>query len=771
MILLLLACEPTEDTGYVPHGSVAAGISAPLGEIVPYATDDEIATFARGQTVAKHRFTRAEGLGPGFNVEFCAACHERPVTGGSAGLYRNFYLGAGRTEDGAYLPGTSAGNTSGVVREYSYGADDYARPVVPDDTTILTQRNPIPFFGVGLLAQLSDEEILSRADLLDADGDGITGRPNYDRGFVGRFGRKSQTVSIEGFIRGPLNNHVGITSDPLSDERKAELPVDSSGGSAQLLKELAPLADGLSGWAQAAAPDAPLTDSDEIADPEMSEQDLFDLVSFSMLLAAPEIEELDADGREGQTLFDQLNCGGCHTPRLQSPRGPLPVYSDLLLHDMGDDLADGIEQGEATGSEFRTHPLWGITADGPFLHDGRAHTLHDAILAHDGEARASREAYEELLPPKQELVVGFLQTLGGRDQASPGLLVPGAAVPAVGEYGGPVAGLSDAQQAVFEAGRILFDTDFGISQGVGAPRYNGDSCRACHMDPVIGGAGPRSVNVMRHGILTDDGAFVVPAVGTVLHKLSILPGNPNRAQPEANIFEPRQTPHLFGLGLIEGIPVSTILANADEADTNGDGISGKPSWTDGARLGRFGWKAQVPTVAEFVRDAMSTELGMTVPTQDRLTFGKLWDDDGVADPEAPLGTLTAIETYLRFLGPPPRQAGEDTSLGEALFETAGCADCHTPSLDGVPLYSDLLLHELLPEGAVGIEDASANMREFRTAPLWGLAKTAPYLHDGSVDSIEDAILGHDGESTASRDTFAALSADDQAALLAFLGSL
>ena len=78
-------------------------------------------------------------------------------------------------------------------------------------------RNPIPFFDVGLLAEVSESEILQRVDEIDADGDGISGRANFDGGFVGRFGRKAQTVSIEGFIRGPLFNHLGITTDPLSE--------------------------------------------------------------------------------------------------------------------------------------------------------------------------------------------------------------------------------------------------------------------------------------------------------------------------------------------------------------------------------------------------------------------------------------------------------------------------------------------------------------------------------------------------------------------------
>ncbi len=287
------------------HGPIADDISAPMGAPVPFATPDQLATFAVGEQVAQKRFSRAEGLGPGFNVTFCGACHEKPVFGGAAGLYRNFNLAGRRTTDGAFLPAESAGNGSGVVRHYRLEDGMAPYPSIDSSNTIVGGRNPIAFFGVGLLAELEEEEILKRADPDDEDGDGISGRPNYDRGFVGRFGVKAQTVSIEGFIRGPLQNHLGITPDPLTDMQKAALPVSSAAPTAMRgpLRG-SPVGDWVHGLGQVAAPDGPLLDEDDIPDPELSTDDLFALVSWAMLLAAPEVEELTDQGKRGQRLFD-----------------------------------------------------------------------------------------------------------------------------------------------------------------------------------------------------------------------------------------------------------------------------------------------------------------------------------------------------------------------------------------------------------------------------------------------------------------------------------
>ncbi|RMF76423.1 MAG: hypothetical protein D6744_12335 [Planctomycetota bacterium] len=789
LTIAILGC-PLIPPPATDDGDIADGIMAPLGDPLPSASADQLAAFERGKAIFLKRFDLADGLGPAFNVAFCGACHEKPVPGGSAGLYRNFTLAGRTTSDGAFLFAESAGNDSGVVRMFDYDDSRPARPTVPDSATIFTQRNGIPFFGAGLIAELDEEAILANADPDDEDGDGISGRPNFDRGFVGRFGRKAQTVSIEGFIRGPLFNHLGITTEPLTEEQRAALPVDSSLASATA-KGIDPSAFAAPAKAgphmQAAAPDAPNFDDDDAPDPELSGDDLFDLVSFVMLMAAPEFEPATEQSERGRQLFHQANCSACHVPRLEGPRGPIPLYSDLLLHDMGDELADGVVMNEATGNEFRTQPLWGLAAVGPYLHDGRASTIEDAILAHGGEAQASRDAFAALSESEQADLIEFLMTLGGRSQMTTGLLPPDAPVPAVGEYGGPFRELSDEEMARFIRGREIFDRDFGFSEGAGAlrgasgdGRFNGDSCRACHFEPVIGGAGPRGVNVMRHGVVDDNGVFSPPSTtpNTILHKEARLDEMIVLPEDGINVFEMRQTPHSLGGGLISAISDETILANEDPSDADGDGISGRAHVLSDGRIGRLGWKAQVPSIKEFLRDGMAAEVGITLPAQDGLTFGATTDEDGVPDPELSLQETEDVQFYLEMLAGPPRQTPADAAQaaqGESLFESVGCAKCHIPSLPSslgdVPLYSDLLLHDILPDGTPGIVDGDASMTEFRTAPLWGLSQTAPYFHDGSADTIDQAIRKHAGEASGVRAAYEALSDADRAALLAFLETL
>jgi CxxC motif-containing protein (DUF1111 family) len=758
-------------TGTLPVGCasdapvpVADGIFAELGAPLPSATPEQLAAFQRGRKVALHRFTPEEGLGPEFNLTFCAGCHEKPVFGGSASHYRDFLLVGDELAPDTVVPR----GKNGVQRQFSL---DSGRAPSDPLTNLSAARNPIPFFGAGLLAEIPDTEILRHADPDDADGDGISGRVNYDGMLVGRFGRKAQTARIELFVRGPLFNHMGITSNPLSETQREALPAFK----APLVTPSVVNGVGAVAAKQAVIPDEATIDLDDVPDPELSESELFDVVCFVSLLAAPRPDDPTAQTERGEATFDEIGCDGCHLPSLRGPRGAIPAYTDLLLHDVGDELADGFPMGEATGREFRTQPLWGIAAASPYLHDGRANTIDDAVRWHGGEATSIRDAYLDLSEGARADLLAFLESLGGEAQRTSGLLPPESEIPGAGEYGAPLAEIDAEQRGLFEQGRVLFDRDFGFSEGVG-PLLNGDACRSCHFDPVIGGAGPSGVDAMRQGSFVGF-VFSPPATGTALLRHAVTSIRPE-ADAEANFFERRQTPSTLGLGLLERIPREAIEALADPGDEDGNGIAGRAHVLDDGRLGRFGWKANVPSVRDFVRDAMSGELGMTVPDEPGLSFGSTEDDDETPDPEADSNTIDAMTAFIVFLAPPPRNridvAVEDR--GEMIFSSIGCANCHVPTLrtsddTEVHAFTDLLLHDIAELNALGIEEGDAGIRDFRTPPLWGLEQSAPYLHDGRASTIEDAIAAHGGEAAAVRDEVAGLSTIDREAFFAFLRSL
>jgi hypothetical protein len=357
----------------------------------------------------------------------------------------------------------------------------------------------------------------------------------------------------------------------------------------------------------------------------------------------------------------------------------------------------------------------------------------------------------------------------------------GEDVPGVGEPGGPSRPLAGAELEQWIRGRAVFDRDFHKSRGLGSPEMNGDSCRACHQDPAIGGAGGLELNVSRFGF-DDDGAgpFQDLPGGQGLSKLHppFIPGREEH-DDAADVFEQRQSPSLFGLGFLDAIPDSEILSREDPDDLDGDGIRGVARRIDVGgveEIGHFGWKAQIPDIVDFIRDAMGAELGLTT-TDDGRGFGLRMDADLVADPELSQGDLDDMAFFLSNLASPQRGGSQAPELpvGEMLFATIGCATCHVPTLASalgpVDLYSDLLLHDVMPDDFRGMAEPGAGVGLYRTPPLWGARKTSPYMHDGRAETLEEAILHHHGEADAVRQDFEALSAQDRAALLLFVGDL
>ena len=275
-------------------------------------------------------------------------------------------------------------------------------------------------------------------------------------------------------------------------------------------------------------------------------------------------------------------------------------------------------------------------------------------------------------------------------------------------------------------------------------------------------------------------------------------GNAYTSWPSGAMLSPRLAPPVFGLGLLEAIDEGDVLAGADPGDADGDGISGRANmvWDPAeqrARLGRFGWKSGAPSLLVQTAGAYHQDMGITSPLfPQEASAGQPQADGYPDDPELSDSLLHAVAFYVRTLAVPGRRDADDPEVmrGEQLFTSARCDRCHVPeqhtavnvafpglSNQRIFPYTDLLLHEMGEGLADGRPDFLADGREWRTAPLWGLGLSQvvngheEFLHDGRARGMEEAVLWHGGEAQFSRDQFAAMSAADRAALIAFLRSL
>lgn len=357
--------------------------------------------------------------------------------------------------------------------------------------------------------------------------------------------------------------------------------------------------------------------------------------------------------------------------------------------------------------------------------------------------------------------------------------------------GDPLRGLTAEELARFEKGKEVFERDFTPETGLG-PLFNAEACGECHETPVVGGVGDEvelHVSVLRDGFcdpLADSGGPVMQQHVTPALKAAL--GIEREPLPTGTIDKPnRSTPAIMGLGLLDAVPDKDILLRADPKDRDHDGISGRPNRNFDGRLGRFGRKALVPTLAEFNAGAFTIEMGITTPaTPNEETIGGRpipAGVDPVTDPELTKTELDLADDFVRFLAPPlPLPLDLEGERGKIIFGSIGCAGCHAPSLTTgdnpvralrykqVWAYTDLLLHDMGPERGdicLGLAEPS----EFRTEPLMGLRLREQFMHDGAAKTVEQAIELHGGEADGSKGRFHKLSDKDRKAILKFLGSL
>jgi CxxC motif-containing protein (DUF1111 family) len=392
------------------------------------------ALFEQHWSAAPASTQAADGLGPLFNARACVSCH----TGGGRGTAYDaagnvlpallFKLGqrdrASSLGDPVYGQQIQPDSVLGLGGEAHPTVTFETHTVTLNDGTLVTLRKPDPHLdalafgplapetmislrsaspinGIGLLERIPEKEILSRAD---PSGDGISGRPNEaidpatGKTVLGRFGWKAGTPSLEVQDAKALALDIGL-SNPIFR--------DAYGDCTKRQPQCLAMPNGASPQFENVEVPSPLT---RLIDRFVSEAVLPGVATDSKSVA------------QGRAVFMAAGCEACHRASFDLPAaGPLPArqiapYTDLLLHDMGEGLADHVQDGDAAGGEWRTAPLWGVgvtlrTDNIGLLHDGRARNLLEAILWHDGEAAAARKKVEVLSTTDRQALIDFIGSL------------------------------------------------------------------------------------------------------------------------------------------------------------------------------------------------------------------------------------------------------------------------------------------------------------------------------------------------------------------------
>ncbi len=364
------------------------------GHPLPGITPQEFTLFRMGLDDFLEVETAEEGLGPAFNAASCAVCHNVPAIGGG-GLVLETRAGY-RDADGSFRGLDPSGET--LVHLFSVPTHG-CQPQLPDEVNVVARRTPIPLFGAGLVEAIADETLIALEDPLDLDADGISGRAarvidvatGQER--VGRFGWKAQHATLLAFGADAYRNEMGITNDLFPAE--LALGVDD---------ERKRLCD-------------PLPDPEDAIDPVTRRRGIDNFESFMTFLAPVARGPIEDQVRAGEQVFSAIGCARCHVPVLTTApsthplfdRQPVPLFSDLLLHDIG--TGDGIVQASAGPTEIRTPALWGLRLRRPLLHDGRAATPAEAIERHGGEAATARLGYQALGDGDRGRLLAFLRSL------------------------------------------------------------------------------------------------------------------------------------------------------------------------------------------------------------------------------------------------------------------------------------------------------------------------------------------------------------------------
>jgi CxxC motif-containing protein (DUF1111 family) len=411
------------------------------------------------------------------------------------------------------------------------------------------------------------------------------------------------------------------------------------------------------------------------------------------------------------------------------------------------------------------------------------------------------------------------------------------------------ANLPWQMSARFDEGDGVFERPFRAasagSQGSNAdglgPIFNREACESCHLSdgrslprpgtgllvrlsvPGKGAHGGPKPHPVYGGQFGDRSVQDVPAEGHINTQIEVISGQYADGEtyelikPEYELVNlqygelgddtmtsPRAPLSVFGLGLLEAIPDQTLTHWADPEDTDKDGISGKLNkvWDMQHKkmaIGRFGWKAEQPSIATQAADAAANDMGVTTEFHIAQTCTQQQDDCNQTlhggdrnEPEMSAQALDDVTTYLEFLAVPGRDYldNPEVQLGENLFNDAQCSACHKSDIttgdehrrrrlrgQTIHPYTDLLLHDMGEGLADHRPSFDADGREWRTAPLWGIGMVERvnghtlFLHDGRARNLAEAILWHGGEAEAAKQRFVAMNKNERDALVKFLKSL
>ncbi len=395
--LFVLLCMVASMIIYLSCSKVLPGapeddqiLDGPIEDLTP----EQKRMFLKGDVAFNDEiFTKESGLGPIFVATSCGTCHAGDGKGHPFTTLTRF----GQSD--------TLGNTflhSGGPQLQNRAVIGFQAEQIPTGATF-SSFTPPANTGLGFFEAVSDATLLSLADENDANGDGISGRPNWitvpqyciirqgtitrNGKYIGRFGKKAAVYDLTQQTANAYNQDMGINSTFEHFN----------------------------------------TYNGQDADPEVSNQTVQDVVFYLQTLKAPiQRNQNDADVQAGKQLFINISCGKCHTPAMSTGNFPIAAlsnktffpFTDMLLHDMGTGLNDGYTEGTALTSEWRTPPLWGLglsqnSQGGQFflMHDGRAKSIEQAIEMHGGEAQQSNQSFQQLKDNQKAQLVKFLKSL------------------------------------------------------------------------------------------------------------------------------------------------------------------------------------------------------------------------------------------------------------------------------------------------------------------------------------------------------------------------